>query len=207
MLLLLDLLYLNTTRATMMFLNSFLLYISYCSHNPSSNIDPTCPSTGLKTSSLNHQHPWLLPALVVCVKPFPLLNLTTEAMWSACSSVVLKTFPTPHSTTGTHAMCLLWCSAENLSHSSLHHSSPGSRCTSSTYSSASRQTSCCCFLLSSSATFLFKINQPFVELSTCFCPFDCTAFNRWWPEVLCWCFENLGLVTPCPKLASSVLFL
>ena len=96
MLLLLDLLYLNTTRATMMFLNSFLLHISYCSHHTSSSIDPTCPSTGFKTSSLKHQHPWLLPALVVCVKPFPLLNLTTETMWSACSSVELKTFPTLH---------------------------------------------------------------------------------------------------------------
>ena len=57
MLLLLDLLYLNTTRATMMFLNSFLLHISYCLHHTSSSIDPTCPSTGLKNSSLNHQHP------------------------------------------------------------------------------------------------------------------------------------------------------
>ena len=46
-----------------------------------------------------------------------------------------------------------------------------------------------------------------MELSTCFCPFDCTAFNRWWPEVLCWCFENLGLVTPRPKLASVFYFI
>ena len=53
-----------------------------------------------------------------------------------------------------------------------------------------------------SSSFLIKINQLYVELGTCFCSFDCPAFNRCRPEVLCWCLENLGLVTPCPKLAS-----
>ena len=47
-----------------------------------------------------------LLVLVVYVKPFPLLTLPPEPMTSACTSGVLKAFPTPHSTTRTHDLSL-----------------------------------------------------------------------------------------------------